>query len=277
MPGDPLCDQSQYTKVASAFLNWLKKDKSTKNLKPIWVLVGHEFEEVLGAKFGWKTFTCAAEERVDATKNQAEKDHDVARKVRHAEKEGIKIREFEEGDPIPDDLISQCNDRIKDWHAARKGKQIHISEITPWRDMGHRRYFFAQDKEGKIHSLVVLAQLAPRHGYQVKFSMDFPGAPNGTIEYAILHAIRVAKDSGTKLLTFGGAATSELHAAHNISGLRVKMLQHTYHGIAKQFKLDQKSGFRQKLGGEEDPTYICYPPMGLGVTGARAVVQFFED
>ncbi|KAK3167619.1 hypothetical protein OEA41_010746 [Lepraria neglecta] len=277
MPGDPLCDQSQYTKVASAFLNWLKKDNSTKNLKPIWLLVGHEFEEVLGTKFGWKTFTCAAEERVDATKNEAEKDHDVARKVRHAEKEGIKIREFEEGEPIPDDLRSQCDDRIKDWHAARKGKQIHISEITPWRDMAHRRYFFAQDKEGKIQSLVVLAQLAPRHGYQVKFSMDFPGAPTGTIEHAILHAIRVAKDSGTKVLTFGGAATSDLHAAHNLSGVRVKMLQHTYHSVAKQFNLNQKSGFRQKLGGEEDPIYVCYPPMGLGVTGARAVVQFFED
>ena len=276
LPGNPLCDENQYTMVASAFLKWLKKDKSTKDLKPIWVLVGHEFEEVLGAKFGWKTFTCAAEERVDATKNKAEKDHDVARKIRHAEKEGIKIREFEEGDPVPDDLRSQCDTRIEDWHAGRTGKQIHISEITPWRDMAHRRYFFALDKDGKIQSLVVLAQLAPRHGYQVKFSLDFPGAPTGTIEHTILHAIHVAKDSGTTVLTFGGAATSELHPAHHLSGIRVIMLQHTYRSIAKQFKLNQKSDFRQKLGGEEDPIYVCYPPFGLGVNGARAIVQFFE-
>lgn len=32
------CDESQYTKVASAFLKWLKKELS--HLKPIWVLVG---------------------------------------------------------------------------------------------------------------------------------------------------------------------------------------------------------------------------------------------
>ena len=79
LPGNPLCDESQYTKVASAFLNWLRKHHS--NLKSIWVLEGHEFEEVLGTKFGWKTFTCAAEKRVDATKNVALHDHDVARKT----------------------------------------------------------------------------------------------------------------------------------------------------------------------------------------------------
>lgn len=79
------CDESQYTKVASAFLKWLKKELS--HLKPIWVLVGPGSEEVLGSIFGWKTFTCAAEERVDATKSVGSHNHDVARKIRHAEKE----------------------------------------------------------------------------------------------------------------------------------------------------------------------------------------------
>lgn len=275
LPGNPLCDESQYTKVASAFLNWLKKHHS--NLKSIWVLVGPEFEEVLGTKFGWKTFTCAAEERVDATKKVASHDHDVARKIRHAEKEGIRIREFEEGDEVPEDLRSQTDERIQDWLAGREGKQVHISDITPWRDMMHRRCFFAHDKEGKIQSLVVLAQLSLKHGYQVKFTLDFPGAPSGTIEHAILYAIRVAKDSGTKHLTFRGAASSELHASRHMSGMRVRMLQRRYKTIAKEFKLTQKSGFRQKLGGEEDPIYVCYPPHGLGLTGGRAIVGFFEE
>ena len=273
--GDPLCDQSQYTKVAAAFLKWLKKEHH--NLKPIWVLVGHEMEEVLGTRFGWKTFTCAADERIDPAHNPAEQDHDVARKVRHAEKEGIRIREFAEGEPIPDDLRSQCDQRIKDWQANRKGKQIHISEIRPWQDSNHRRYFFALSRDNTIHALVILAQLAPRHGYQVKFSLDFPNAPSGTIEHAILHAVRVAKDSGTKTMTFGGAATAELHPMHHLHGMRVKMLQSTYKTIAKEFKLNQKSDFRQKLGGMEDPIYVCYPPHGLGVSGAKAVVQFFES
>lgn len=263
------------TPVSTAFLKWLKKEHH--ELKPIWILVGHEMEEVLANNFGWKTFTCVADERVDATHNPAEQDHDVSRKIRHAEKEGIKIREFEEGEPVPDELRSQCDARIKDWQANRNGKQVHISEITPWRDMKHRRYFFSLDGDGKIQALVILAQLAPRHGYQVKFSLDFPGAPSGTIEHAILHAVRVAKDSGTKVLTFGGAATPELHPVHHLSGMRVKMLRSTYKRIAKEFKLTQKSDFRQKLGGQEDPIYICFPPHGLGASGGCAVVQSFES
>ena len=69
---------------------------------------------------------------------------------RHTEKEGIRIREFEEGDEVPEDLRSQTDEHIQDWLAGREGKQVHISDITPWRDMMHRRYFFAHDKEGKI-------------------------------------------------------------------------------------------------------------------------------
>jgi len=111
----------------------------------------------------------------------------------------------------------------------------------------------------------------------VKFSLDFPGAPSGTIEHAILHAVRVAKDSGTKALTFGGAATPEFHPVHHLSGMRVKMLRSTYKRIAKEFKLTQKSDFRQKLGGQEDPIYICFPPHGLGASGGCAVVQSFES
>ncbi len=143
--------------------------------------------------------------------------------------------------------------------------------------MPHRRYFYAHDKQGQIHALVVLAQLAPQYGYQVKWALEFPGATSGTIEAITLHAINAAKALDTKQLTFGTGATSELHAAHNLGGIRVRMLQHTYQSITKQFKLTQKGDFRQKLGAEEDAVYICYPPYGLGVRGSKAVVDFFES
>lgn len=44
LPSNPFCNESQYTKVASDFLNWLKKEHS--HLNPIWVLVGPESEEI---------------------------------------------------------------------------------------------------------------------------------------------------------------------------------------------------------------------------------------
>ena len=274
LAGDPLCDISQYTMVAATFLKWLKE--KTK-LKPIWLLVGHDMEEVLGGKFGWKSLTCIAEERIHPSNEGAEKDHDVARKVRHAEKEGVKIHSLDEGSAVPDSLRERCDERIKEWITNRKGRQMHLSEITPWRDQAHRRYFWAEDKEGRVCAMVVLAQLAPRHGLQVKYSLDFAGAPGGTIEHITLHAIHAAKASGTKALTFGAVATPELRAVHHMSGAKMKMLQRTYAGIVKQFKLTNKGEFRQKLGGEDDPVYICYPPHGLGVKGTRAILDWIES
>ncbi|KAF6239861.1 hypothetical protein HO173_002408 [Letharia columbiana] len=89
--------------------------------------------------------------------------------------------------------------------------------------------------------------------------------------------MQVAKGSDTINLTFRGAASSELHASHHMSGMRVRMLQRTYQTIAKEFKLTQKSGFRQKLGGVEGPIYVCYPPHGLALSGGRAIVGFYEE
>ena len=42
-------------------------------------------------------------------------------------------------------------------------------------------------------------------------------------------------------------------------------------------KLVEKSEFREKFGAEQEPVYICYPFMGLGVSGIRTLIKFFED
>ena len=78
-------------------------------------------------------------------------------------------------------------------------------------------------------------------------------------------------------MTSGAAATNQLHAVHNLGGVRVKTLQRMYKSIATQFKLTQKSDFRQKLGAEEDPVYVCYPPHGLGAKGSKAIMDFFQS
>jgi hypothetical protein len=62
--------------------------------------------------------------------------------------------------------------------------------------MTHRNYFYAEDKEGNVCALVVLAQLAPRYGVQVKWALNFLNAPNGAIEYATLAPLSSAAEYG---------------------------------------------------------------------------------
>jgi ergosteryl-3beta-O-L-aspartate synthase len=256
IPGNPLCDASQYTKIIIVFLQWLKREKK---LKPIWILASTDIEEILGVKLGWKTLSCTAEERVDPTKNAAESDPDVARKVRHAQNEGVKIIDLPEDKPVPQEIMDKVDVRVKEWLNNRHGTQVHLSEIKPWRDMVHRRYFYATDKEGTICAIVVLARLSPEHGLQAKYCLDFPGAPSGTIEYITIHALQAAAKSGIKSMTFGGGATAHLTPGHHLTGAKVKMLQHAYSAIVNQMHLTRKSEFRQKLGAVEGES-LSIPP-----------------
>ena len=248
LPGDPLCDPSQYYLIATSFLTWLKKE--TK-LKPLWILCGPDMEEVLGERLGWRTLSCVSEERVDTSHNKAEGDPEVARKIRKAQAEGLKIIDIDFHQPVPEDIKKRAEARVKDWLSNRKGTQIHLSNIDLFRDERHRRYFIAEDKDGTLCGIAVLAQLAPRHGYQAKYCLDFPGAPSGTIELVTTHAIGAAANAGIKNLTFGGGAAAHLTPGHHLHGAKVKLLSGTYDGIVKQFHLNRKTEFRSKMGATE--------------------------
>ncbi|CAG8975371.1 hypothetical protein HYALB_00009512 [Hymenoscyphus albidus] len=283
--GDPLCAKSQYPQIISAFLQFLKDNRQHKShsehkeLKPIWMIAGKEVEEYVGEKFLWRTLACAAEERANPRDNPALKDQDLARKVRHAEKEGVKNIEVPFGKAIPDELRSRIDGGIASWQAGRKGTQIHLTQIRPWIDQEHRRYYYATNPRDEILAICVLHQLAPKHGYQVKFSLEFPGAPSGTIESLILFSFKSlsAADTDVKQVTFGTGASSTLEGGRNLGKHKVKALRKAYEAINKQFKLTNKSEFRAKMGCWEEPVYVCYPRGGLGAGGIRAIMGFLEE
>ena len=252
--GDPLCHESQYTKTVSAYLRYIKKERK---IKPLWLLCGHPVQEVLATKLDWRTFSVAAEQRVDPHDIKGLKDPEVQRKIRHAEKEGIKIHDIPIGEPFPDDLKQQVDKRIADWLDSRKtkGKQVHLTDVHPWQDMPHRQYVYTTTKEGEIACFVILAQLAPEHGWQVKFALDFPGAPSGAIEATIIHALKTLATVGATSVTFGSGASSSFTPGHNLKGTRVKVLSKAYHAIANDLHLVNKSEFREKLGAAPDPVY----------------------
>ena len=275
--GTPLCSKSQLPQIVSAYLNYLKEEHSDK--KPIWMIVGKEVEEYLGEKFQWRTLACIAEERADPRNNAALKDKDLERKVRHAEKEGVKNTELPANQPVPNDFKEKVDKRVQDWQKGRKGTQVHLTEIRPWIDEVHRRYYYAQGSDGTIHAICVLHQLSPQNGYQVKFSLEFPNAPSGTIESLILYSMRQISiaDTDAKQVTFGTGALPSLEGGRNLGKQKVKMLKKAYETINKQFKLTNKSEFREKMGCWNEPAFVAYPRGGLGAGGIRAIMGFLEE
>lgn len=261
--GDPLCDPSQQEEVVKAFVRFVENELK---LTPVWMLVSEPVQDILGNRLGWRTLTCVEEQRVDADKHAAGPSGREARKV---EREGISISELR-----PDeDFMKRADAAIEEWKAKRSGKkQVHLTEVRPWVDMEHRRYFSAE-KDGKVLAMVVLAQLAPRHGWQVKWSLDFPGTPSGVIEATVITALSTV--SGP--VTFGAGASERFVPGANLSGVRAKFLSKTYGTITKSLRLNKKSEFRSKFGAYGEPIYVCYPRRGLGVRDFKHVISFFED
>lgn len=138
-----------------------------------------------------------------------------------------------------------------------------MTDVHPWQDVAHRQYHYSTTKEGEIAGLVILAQLSNEHGWQVKFSLDFPDSPSGAIEYLVLHALKAAAATGATSVTFGGGATANFTPGHNLRGTRVKVLSKAYQNIARELHLTAKSEFREKLGAREDPIYGKYSMLSV--------------
>ena len=251
--GDPLCDQTQYPEVISSFIKYCTQEKK---LTPIWMLVSHEVQHVLAQSHKWRTLSCTEEQRVDSEHHT--QPENFKHNLRRVEREGVDIEEVQ----VTDDLKARADKAIEAWKASRgeKGKQVHLTEIRPWVDTEHRRYFTAE-KGGEVLAMVVLAQLAPRHGWQVKWALDFPGAPNGVIEVLVEQALSAV----TGPVTFGAGVSEKLTPGARLGGVRAKFLANTYELIIKSLRLGNKASFREKFGVVGESVYICYPRHGVGV------------
>ncbi|RDX47067.1 aspartyl-tRNA synthetase cytoplasmic [Lentinus brumalis] len=268
--GSPLCAEDQIPRVVKAYLAFLHEE----GLKPVWCCVDKATERYLAAELGWAAVIAVAEERINPTEvDPAESDKTVRRKIHRAEREGVKIVEVGDMDDHTRQMLEQ---RCKDWEANRKGTQIHLTGVRPFDDMQHRKYYYAVDKEGKPCAMVVLAQLAAKHGFQIKWALEFPGAPLGAIEYILTYVIKKLGDAGVKSATFGAGATGKLEAADNVHGFRFKTLEKVYNGLSTTFHLTSKGDFRSKFGTWHDPLYICYPKGGLGMKGIEAIMTMLQ-
>ncbi|KAH9858604.1 aspartyl-tRNA synthetase cytoplasmic [Lenzites betulinus] len=269
--GNPLCPVDQVPRVAKAYLAYLNE----QNLKPVWCCIDRTTEKYLAEDLGWGSVIAVAEERLNPTEvDPAEHDKTVRRKIHRAEREGVKIVEV--GQEMDEQVKASLEQRCQDWAAGRKGTQIHLTGVRPFDDMKHRKYFYATDKDGKPCAMVVLAQLAPKHGFQIKWALEFPDAPLGAIEYILTYVIKKLGDAGVKSATFGAGATDKLQPGENVRGFRVKTLEKAYNGLSSTFNLTGKGDFRSKFGTWQDPLYICYPKGGLGMKGIEAIMSMLQ-
>ncbi len=115
----------------------------------MWCCVDKETEHYLARELGWSAVIAAAEERLNPIEaDPAANDKTVRRKVHRAEREGVKVVEVD--GMMDEEVKKKIEVRCKDWAAARKGTQIHLTGVRPFDDTIHRKYFYAMDNVGQV-------------------------------------------------------------------------------------------------------------------------------
>ena len=146
--GNPLCEKSQYRAVVDAFLAWV----TMQGYKPIWACCNVELETILAKERGWRAVMCIQEDGLDPMITEPEKNKEVRKHIRGAQRKGCYVIE-EDGVP-PDDVKREIDEVIQEWKKGRKGTQVHTTNVEPWRDTEHRRYFYARNADGKVRAAV---------------------------------------------------------------------------------------------------------------------------
>ncbi|KAL5494806.1 DPS1_1 [Sanghuangporus weigelae] len=268
--GNPLCHPSDLPEVVDAFLKWCDME----GYSPIWSCVSLPVEKILAETYGWRAVCCIQEDVLDPRTSQPEKNKEVRKHIRHAEKLGCRIIE-EHGVPAPE-VQDEINALIKEWKSGRKGTQVHTTNVEPWRDTEHRKYYYARDKDNKVVGFLFLAKVA--EGWAIKDSLQSRDAPKNITEWLIASAIHTLAKEGETRLTFGPTPAPSLGTPPNakMSSTTVRFLSKTYSGIEHAL-LGNKREFRKKFEVNGEPIFVCFPPHGLGRRGISSLMKVLTD
>jgi len=129
--GNPLVsDPAALEATCAAFIDWARSQK----LRPIWLCVDGQMEQVLGAqgsKFGWSTLSCIVEDFLDP-RSVVELAHshgggsevkDFKKNLRRAERGNVQVREVQR-DQWSDAMKKQVEEGISSWKKSKTGIQI---------------------------------------------------------------------------------------------------------------------------------------------------------
>ena len=129
--GNPLVsDPAALEATCAAFIEWARSQK----LRPIWLCVDGQMEQVLGAqgsKFGWSTLSCIVEDFLDP-RSVVELAHshgggsevkDFKKNLRRAERANVQVREVQH-DQWTDAMKKQVEEGISGWKKSKTGIQI---------------------------------------------------------------------------------------------------------------------------------------------------------
>lgn len=185
----------------------------------------------------------------------------VRRKTRAAVREGVVVTEHLPGQ----EDVRQAIEKVGEvWLSARKGMQLHISNIHLFEDTEGKRWFYAKQGE-RVIGVVCLNRLEQHGGWLLNHLMPLPDAPNGTSELLVISTLDVLRQEGCQFLTVGFVTLQELGKLTGIGPLSRWVTKMGFRLARTLVHLDGLSMFWKKFKPREVPSYLVFSRKGISL------------
>jgi lysylphosphatidylglycerol synthetase-like protein (DUF2156 family) len=185
----------------------------------------------------------------------------VRRKIRHALHEGATIQEYTQRDTNLEKEIDKVG---ISWLDARRGPQIHISNLRLFNDRLGKRWFYVRQGD-KIVGAAVLNRLEKYEGWLLNHVIFTPDAPHGTPELLVVSALEAAAKDGCRYVTFGNSTASSLGEIQGLNTFSSLVAHAAFKLANKLFHLDEHRMFWDKFHPQSKPSYLIFAQSCIGI------------
>ena len=259
--GDPVCAAEDKLLLAEAFHQHAK----SLNWSIVYVGASHVFaERAIGSLCG--ALVEFGEELVfdpscDPRKRTGTNGSLVRRKVKRAIREGVSVHEYLENDLALERAIEEIG---VIWLSARKGLQIHISNVHLFSDRQGKRWFYAKQGE-KIIGSISLNRLQAHDGWLINHLMAIPDAPHGTSEHLLTSVLEILDREGCRYASVGMISAKQLGQIVGLGRFSTVFARFAFAFARRIFDLDGLNTFWKKFHPNTQPSLLLFSSSKVGI------------
>jgi lysylphosphatidylglycerol synthetase-like protein (DUF2156 family) len=269
--GDPVCSPDDKHILAKAFDEECRK----KSIKAIYTMTSNDFKNwainhlsAIAIEFG---NVLILNPELNPVQNKGSKAVLLRKKVKHALKEGVEVSEYTGNDAhIESRIIEIANN----WVKKRHGFQIHLGQISIFKDRNGKRWFYAR-QAGNIVGFLVINELQAKNGWLLNNVMIVQDAAHGLSELLIISTLETLQKEGCRYISIGPIPSKQLKI-NGLGEIKAAFLQILFKGAGLIFRLGGHATFWEKFQGSPEGSYLVFPHGNLGFTTVRALLKAFN-
>ncbi|MBA3603670.1 MAG: DUF2156 domain-containing protein [Parachlamydiaceae bacterium] len=275
--GDPVCSPENKPLLAKIFQEYC----NTQKRGVVYTIATEDFAEwamnnlaAVTIEFGEKLIFDPQNNPVN---NKGPKAVLVRRKVKHALKQGITIREYlEKNYNNLSDIEKQLENVAVKWLQKRHGPQIFLSGVSLFKNRYGKRWFYAQ--QGKqIIGLLTLNRLESKNGWLLTNVMGTKDAPSGLSEALIISTLQILEKENCHYVLVGPIPAKQLGKIIGISKFYANFTRWLFNCAKCIFNLEGHHTYWEKfIPKRTESSYLIFPQKNLGYSSIKALMQAYN-